>query len=164
MILKTKKDQRNIFWNKIEREIQRRGKNKDKLFKLSGKWKKFVRNQDGFRVYAVDSEWIRDNLSVIFGHGGHGYVHEFIPLNEIWVSTKHNKESDWSACVCKNLKNKPIKDGVKVSKDYFNSTVIHEISEFYDMKKGTEYWSAHQIANQKERKIKLLKNPTTDNL
>lgn len=164
MRIKEKKDSRNIFWGKIEKEIQRRGKNKDKSFKLAGKWKKFVRNQDGFGVYAVDAKWIRDNLSVTFGHGGHGYVHEFIPLNEIWISARHNKESDWSACVCRNLKNKPIKDGVKVSEDYFNSTVIHEISEFNDMKKGMEYWPAHQRADQKERELKLLKSPTTDNL
>lgn len=164
MIFKAKEYPRNIFWNKIEKEIQRRGNSKDKSFKLSGKWKKFVRNQDGFRIYAVDGKWIRNNLGVVFGHGGHGYVHEFIPLDEIWVAAEHYRESDWSKCRCRNLKNKPLKNEARVSKDYFDSTAIHEISEFRDMKKGMEYWPAHQRADQKEREIKLLKSPTTDNL
>jgi len=149
MSIKFKKDNRDKLWSELELKIQKRAKKKDKKFILSGKWKKFIRRQEGFKVYAVDGEWVRNNLSVIFGHGGHGYVHEFIPRNEIWISTRHYED-----CGCENIKN-----GQKVSKAYFDSTVIHEITEFKEMKKGMIFWKAHQIATQKEVEAGILKNP-----
>lgn len=152
MAKKYKKDTRSKFWAKLELEIQKRGNKKDKTFVLSGKWKGFVRKQDGFKVYAVDVDWVKNNLSVIFNHGGHGYVHEFIPKNEIWISTNH-----FDGCDCKN-----VVKGQRVSKNYFDSCVIHEITEFKEMKKGKSYWEAHQIALQKEIDIGLLKDPYTE--
>ncbi|MBU1935060.1 hypothetical protein KKF04_03310, partial [Patescibacteria group bacterium] len=145
------KDKRDKLWGKLEADIQSRGNKKDKKFTLKGKWKKFVRMQDGFKVFAVDGTWVRNNLSLIFGHGGHGYVHEFIPLDEIWISTHHYDENKWNNCGCDN-----IKKNQKVSKAYFDSTVIHEITEFKEMEKGKSYWTAHQIALDKEREIRLL--------
>lgn len=142
-----KKDKRDRLWAKLELKIQRGAKNKDKNFRLTGKWKKFVGKQDGLNVYAVDGEWVRHNLSVIFGHGGHGYVHEFIPHNEIWISARHFKN-----CGCKGTKNNQ-----KISRAYFKSTVLHEIVEYKEMKKGMNYWRAHQIALQKEKEAGLLK-------
>lgn len=141
MKIKFKKDDRDKLWTELEIDIQKRGEGKDKKFVLKGKWKKFVRKQDGFSVYAVDGEWVRNNLSIIFGHGGHGYVHEFIPLNEIWVATHH-----FENCGCSNVKN-----GQKFSQQYFDSTVIHEIAEFKEMEKGLIFWEAHQIALEKEK-------------
>jgi len=77
-------------WAEIELDIQKRGNRKDKKFILSGKWKKFVKMQNGFKLFSVDGKWIRDNLSISFNHGGHGLVHEFIPLDEIWVDEYHH--------------------------------------------------------------------------
>ena len=148
--MKFKKDNRDKLWAELELKIQKRARKKDKKFILSGKWKRFVRKQDGFKIYAVDGEWVRNNISVIFGHGGHGYVHEFIPNDEIWIDTHH-----FDGCDCENL----VKKVQKVSKKYFDSTVIHEITEFKEMKKGSIYWKAHQISLQKEIKIGILKNP-----
>lgn len=150
--MRFKKDTRDKLWARLERDIQSRGRKKDKKCALSGKWKKFVRKQNGSKIYAVDGEWVRNNLSVIFGHGGHGYVHEFIPLDEIWVGTQH-----FDGCDCKN-----VKKNQKASRPYFDSTAIHEITEFKLMKKGMIYWRAHQIALQKEIEVGLLKDPHTE--
>lgn len=152
-----RKDNRNKLWAKLELEIQNKVNKKDKNFVLSGKWKKFVRKQDGFKIYAVDGKWIRNNINIIFGHGGHGYVHEFIPTDEIWVSTHHYRESQFVKCICKTARRNQ-----RVSKKYFDSTVIHEITEFKEMKKGTTFWKAHQIALQEEEKRGLLKDPYDD--
>lgn len=149
MKIKFRKDKRDKLWADIEIDIKRRGNKKDKKFILTGKWKKFARKQDGFKVFAVDGEWIRNNLSVIFGHGGHGYVHEFISLDEIWVATHH-----FEGCECRNVRN-----GQKASQQYFDSTSLHEIAEFEEMKKGMLYWKSHQIALQKEIEAGFLKDP-----
>lgn len=133
------KDRRSKLWAKLESKIRRGAQKKDKKFILRGSWKRFAGKQDGFLVYAVDGEWIRNNLSVIFGMGGHGYVHEFIPNNEIWVATHHL-------------------DGDKASQQYFDSTVIHEIVECEEMKKGRIFWKAHQVAIRAEKEAGLLKN------
>lgn len=142
-------DSRDKLWSELEKDIQKRTARKDKRFLLSGKWKRFLRKQEGFSIYAVDGEWIRNNLSVIFGHGGHGYVHEFIPLNEVWISTHH-----FEHCGCLKVKKQQ-----KCSKAFFESTIIHEITEFREMKKGKTYWEAHYLALKKEREAGLLKNP-----
>jgi len=140
MKLKFKKDNRNKLWAELELETQKRANKKDRGFVLNGNWKKFVRKQDGFKIFAVDGEWVRNNLTIIFGHGGHGYVNAFIPLNEIWVATHH-----FDDCGCSN-----IKKGQKFSQQFFNSVIIHEIAEFKEMERGKIFWKAHQIALQKE--------------
>lgn len=147
-----KKDDRSKLWPKMELSIQKRGEKKDKSFTLNGKWKKLVRKQDGFKVFAVDVEWIRNNLSVIFGHGGHGYVHEFIPVDEIWIATHDVPYFEEYYPLSK-------KRPRKLSREYFDSAVIHEIAEFKEMKKGMVYWKAHQLALQKEREAGLLDDP-----
>lgn len=149
-----KKDTRRLTWAELENDIQKRATKKDSKFRLKGKWKKFLRIQDGLKIYIIDGEYIRNNLSVIYGHGGHGYVHEFIPLDEIWASTHH-----YDTCNCDNLKKK----NQKCSKEYFESTIIHEIEEFKRMKKGMKFHHAHQMALKKEREVGLLKDPTAEN-
>lgn len=151
------KDKRDKLWAELEADIQARGGKKAAGLTLKGKWKKFIRTQDGFKIFAVDGAWVRNNLSVIFGHGGHGYVHEFIPLDEIWIGIRHFHENEWSQCGCKN-----IKKNQKFSKKYFVSCVIHEIMEFKEMKKGKPYWIAHNIALDKEKEAGLLSDPNTD--
>lgn len=150
--MKIPKDDRNPLWAEIESKIQERADKKDPDFSLSGQWKKFVRDQDSFKIFSVDGEWVRNNLSIMFHHGGHGYVHEFIPLDEIWIETHH------CHCNCKNVRN-----GQKISMAFFESTIVHEITELELMKKGVIYWDAHQLAIQKEREIGLLKDPYEDN-
>ena len=157
MALKSKKDTRDKLWAKLELEIQNRANKKDKNFVLFGKWKRFLRKHGGFKIYAVRGRWVRNNLSVIFGHGGHGYVHEFIPKDEIWISTHHYNETPLNKCGCRVSKKNQ-----KVSKKYFDSTILHEITEFKEMRKGKTYWKAHQIALREEIRAGLLKDPYTE--
>lgn len=152
-----KKDPRDKLWARLEANIQTRASKKDRHFKLSGPWKKFVRRQNGFKIYAVDGTWIRVNLSVIFGHGGHGLVHEFIPLDEIWIARRHYWENPWSFCDCKG-----VKDRQPVSRNWFDSCVLHEIDEFRTMKKSSPYWPAHRQALKKEKRWGLIKDPFSD--
>lgn len=145
-------DNRKITWKELESDIAQYAKKKDKNFKLSGSWKIFERKQDGFSIYRVDGEWVRANLSIIFGHGGHGYVHEFIPHEEIWVDVKH-----YSNCDCKKVAQKRL-----ISQRYFESTVVHEITEWKKMKTGISFWKAHHIGLQAENNLKLLLNQYTE--
>ena len=153
-------DRRVLFWMDVEDEVQRRAKKKNLNFSLTGplarRWKRFVREEDGFKIYAVKGETVRNNLSVIFGHGGHGYVHEFIPLDEIWVDTHHY--ACLGGCGCDNLKRK----NQLVSSKYFESTIIHEKTEFWLMAKGIIFYQADQIARREEIKMGLLPDPTSE--
>ncbi|OGN05925.1 MAG: hypothetical protein A2746_02390 [Candidatus Yanofskybacteria bacterium RIFCSPHIGHO2_01_FULL_44_22] len=147
-----KKDTRDKLWKKLEAEIQERAADKDRNFILRGSWKKFIRKQGGLKVFQVDGEWVRNNLSAIFGHAGHGYVHEFIPLNEIWVGIRHPAK-----CVCRNVeKNR------KMSQRFSDSAVLHEITERKEMRRGMIFWKAHQVALQKEKEAGLLKDPFSE--
>ena len=148
------KDNRKLKWNDLEDDIQERSQKKDKNFKLSGKWKNYKEDRDGFKVFIVDGEWVRNNLSVIFGHGGHGLVHEFIPHNEIWIASHHYKIKGRNGvsvgCGCN-------KGNQKLSDEYFESCTIHEISEYNLMKtSGMNYWTAHNISLDVEREIGLI--------
>jgi hypothetical protein len=146
-------DRKSRCSKEIALAIQGRAKNKDKNFILTGKWKRTVGIRDGFKICAVDGEWIRNNISILYGAGGHGYVHEFIPLNEIWVSTRH-----FPGCGCGNLKSQD----QFVSQQYFESTAIHEITESKEMEKGLPFWKAHEVALQMERDVGILKDPHTE--
>jgi hypothetical protein len=150
--MKKKKDNRELTWEELEDDVQSRYSYKDPDFKLEGKWKEFVRNQDDFKIYLVDGSWVRNNLSVIFGHGGHGIVHEFIPNDEIWISSHHWYDNKFNHCECPCNK-----ESSKVSENYFDSCVIHEITEFKEMKKGKNYWHAHQVAINKENEFRKTK-------
>lgn len=153
------RDRRNPFWRTLEKTIQSRAKKKDRSFRLSGTWKKFLRMENGYNIFAVNGTWIRNNLSAYFGHGGHGFVHEFIPLDEIWVSTHHYDEGDEDVSKC-NCTVK--KKGQKVSKKYFESTLLHEMTECIEMKIGKPYWEAHNIALDAEREAGFLVDPFED--
>lgn len=147
----TPKDTRKITWPEIEEDIQQRAPKKDPLFRLAGPWKKLVGTHDGFQIYLVDGTWVRNNLSVHYGHGGHGIVHEFIPNDEIWVSTHHFN------CGCKD-----VKPGQPVSREWFESTMEHEITEFKNMSLGRDFWQAHNQALEKEEDLGLLPDPYSD--
>lgn len=153
-------DRRLLFWMDLEDEIQKRAPRKDPNFSVTEpscrSWKKFVKEEDGFKIFAVNGEKVRNNLSVMFGHGGHGYVHEFIPLNELWIDTHHY--TCLGGCGCDNLKRK----NQRVSPEYFESTVIHEKNEFWAMARGKNFYQADQIARQEEARAGLLPDPDSE--
>lgn len=143
------KDNRVVTWSNLEKDAQERAPNKDSNFKLEGTWKKFFGNQDGYKIYIVDGEWVRNNLSLLFGHGGHGYVHEFIPNDEIWISDKHFL-SDGNEC-CKGSH-----PGEKFTINFTKSTILHEITENKEMRNGKTYLISHNIALDAEREAGFL--------
>ena len=153
-------DRRVLFWMDVEDEIQKRAPRKDPKFSLTEplcrNWKKFIRKEEEFEIFAVNGEKVRNNLSVMFGHGGHGLVHEFIPLNEIWVDMRHYV--CLGGCDCDNLKRK----NQLVSQAFFDSTVLHEKTEFLEMNKEKCFYEADQIARQAEMRIGLLEDPATE--
>jgi len=155
-VLTEAKDEHDEFWGKIEEEVQKVALLKDPTFRLRGTWKELIRvDEDGFKLCKVDVHWIRHNLNANFGHGGHGFVYEFIPLDEIWASGTH------SLCVCLDLGSK---EGDPVSEAYLESTFLHEIVEFKEMRDNKlTYWEAHQIALQAEIEAGLLKDPYKEN-
>jgi hypothetical protein len=143
-----REDNREPHWKEIEKQVQSRAFSKDKNFRLSGKWKKFIRKEGDLAVYKVESEWVRNNLSVHWAHGGHGFVYEFIPMDEIWVGDTHPV-----GCECQGLNQKR-----GISERYFESTVVHELVELGHMRAGMIYWEAHQLAIVAEHKLKKLVN------
>lgn len=141
----SKSDSRNLLWSEMEKEIQDNAKSKDPNFSLDGDWKEHVGNKDGFKIYAVDGDWVRRNLSFMFGSGGHGYVHEFIPHKEIWIS------------IIDEVTRK------RTSQKYFMSAMYHEIEEWKQMNGGKIYFKAHQDALRLELKLGILSDPYEDN-
>jgi hypothetical protein len=108
--------------------------------------KEFIRNESGFKVYAVDGQFIRDNIETDFIGGGHHYVeydskngkicYNWIPENEIWIEKSFSPKDR-------------------------EAFVKHEISEAVNMRdKGKNYSEAHGDATDKEMqfrdKIKYL--------
>jgi len=80
--------------NDIDTAVRSRWNLKDSKLDISGLPKELIGSKDGFKIYEVDGEWIRNNLDTTFGTGGHGLVHSYIPLDEIWVYPV--KENKWS--------------------------------------------------------------------
>jgi hypothetical protein len=153
MKIKFRKDNREKYWKIEEAIIQKQVKKKDEKFVLSGPWKKFIKSQHGLKIYSVDGEWMRYNIMWWWGHGGHGYVCEYIPLDEIWISDTHPEK-----CKCKN-----VKKNRELSQRYFESTLYHESLERNLMEKGIIYWKAHQIALDLEKKLELIKTGYFEN-
>jgi hypothetical protein len=141
----------------VEADIQMRAPNKDRSFKIGGSWKKYLFDMHGYSVFAVNGSWVRTNLSILFGHGGHGYVHEFIPVDEIWVGTRHWDENEFNNCGCSQSV-----VSAAVSKEYFLSCVVHEIAECEQMKQGAPYLPSHIKSLKLEKALGLLQDPNKD--
>lgn len=124
---------RNWKIEDLEKETQRRSKNKDLNFRLSNFIAEYLFRIDKFEIYEVDGEWIRNNLNSWWGWGGHGKVYPFIQNDQIWITKDHADIEEMSR------------------------TIIHEIYEYKLMSK-LSYWKAHQIALKEEHKHpKMLK-------
>lgn len=136
-------------WAAIELEIQRNGRHKDWFFRPGGDWKTFYMDRYGFKLFVVDVDWVNVNLSIAFGHGGHGMIHEFIPHDEIWVSDLHPS----TGCFCKGVIDR------QLSPRFRESTILHEVEEWRWMMEGMPFDQAHQLALKAEMSSSWLKNP-----
>ena len=138
-------DDRTLSWAEIERWIAARAGKRDPSYRPAGNWRTFLRKEGEFSVYTVDGLWVYNNLTVQFGHGGHGYVHECIPLDEIWVAKAHTGE-----CAYSNEDSAAHAVGTPISQRERDLIIVHEISECKLMAVGYDFWTAHHIAVRKE--------------
>lgn len=120
----------------VEAAIASRWYRKDAAFQIEGLPKTRLGESAGFTIYRIDAEWIRDNLDTTFGTGGHGLVHTFIPLDEIWVD---DREQPWP------------------------QVALHEAVEFHHMmEQNDEYWAAHQKALRAEHHARATPDTLED--
>jgi hypothetical protein len=93
--------------------------------------KDFFREQDGFKLYLVDGNAVRKD-HIEFTMGGHGYVYDYIPKDEVWID--------------ENLKDKP---------DDMEATIKHELFEIKKMRdEGLTYDDAHELASNMEKEVR----------
>lgn len=108
----------------IEKAIASRGLRKDPSLKLEFPSKQLLGYAGGFTIYRVDSEWVRNNLTVMWGTGGHAFVHEMIPPHEIWVDP--------------------------VSQPWEQIALHEAVEHFHMYEEGLDYREAHEKANAAE--------------
>jgi hypothetical protein len=85
-------------------------------------WKKL---EDGLSVWIVDGRLVRSVFDIDFTEGGHDYVYEFVPENEVWIDN----------------------DVVHKERGY---VLLHELHERNIMSKGTPYSKAHMESSKIE--------------
>lgn len=110
------------------------GKNKYKIKKIGEHWD----GREKVWIWLVDGKKIRDNRFIVdFTQGGHHYVYNRIPENEIWIDD------------CNYAERYPV--------------VAHEAYERKQMKfKRKSYSKAHVMANREEKAFRT--NPSSDDL
>lgn len=110
-----KKDRMEIYKNESNIEKAKKNLRKTLLKKYSKK----------IKVWLVNGRTVRDLFFIDFTEGGHGYVYNFIPKNEVWVD-----------------------DDMSVRE--FKPVLVHELHERKLMIKDMAYEPAHKRANERE--------------
>lgn len=85
-------------------------------------WKKL---ESGLSVWIVDGRLVRSVFDIDFTEGGHDYVYEFVPQNEVWIDN----------------------DLEEIERPY---VLLHELHERNLMAKGWSYDNAHEDASKIE--------------
>jgi hypothetical protein len=85
-------------------------------------WKKL---ENGLSVWVVNGRMVRSVFDIVFTEGGHDYVYEFVPENEIWIDDAI----------------------VEVERSY---VLLHELHERNRMAKGWTYNKAHAESSRLE--------------
>lgn len=95
--------------------------------------KKLIMKIKDTKIYLVDGEEVRNKISVDFTMGGHGYVYDYVPEDEIWIED--------------------LKSGFDKK-----ATMYHELIERYIMKKyNMDYEPAHQLSTKLEYEMRKLR-------
>jgi hypothetical protein len=81
--------------------------------------------ESGIRVWIVDGRLVRSVFDIDFTAGGHDYVYEFVPFNEVWIDD------------CTLEKERPY-------------ILLHELHERNRMAEGWPYSKAHNESSKKE--------------
>jgi hypothetical protein len=139
-------DDRTLSWAELERWIAERASKRDPDYRPAGNWRTFLRKEGEFSVYTVNAEWVYNNLTVQFGHGGHGYVHECIPLDEIWVAKCHTGD-----CAYQEEEREAHRIGKEIDAHERDCIIVHEIAECLTMQRGDSFWVAHNKAMEVEQ-------------
>ena len=93
-------------------------------------YKKEIGKFQDITLYLVKGEEVRNKIAVDFTMGGHGYVYEFVPKDEVWIDDR-------------------------MSPFDIGCTIIHELIErLIMMRDGLEYSEAHEIATNFEYKLR----------
>ena len=91
--------------------------------------KELVNERDGYKIYVVDGNHVRDNIDCEFTNfGQHGRFH-FIPRNEIWLDEEHGRGE----------------------REPF---VAHAIKEAEEMNNGKSYKEAYECGLSEENKYR----------
>ncbi len=85
-------------------------------------WKEL---ESGVSVWIVDGRLVRSGFDVDFTEGGHDYVYEFVPQNEVWIDN----------------------DLEEAERPY---VLLHELHERNLMAQGWPYSKAHEDSSKKE--------------
>lgn len=91
----------------------------------------FADKETGLNVWLVDGKAVREQFNEDFIGGGHHYVYDFVPENDIW------------------LENTLVKDEIP----FF---LLHEMHEENKMRSGAEYQKAHNDASAVELEARKL--------
>jgi len=112
------------YANKIQVLLQQIGEDPQEQFKLA---KVELPLEINVKVWIVNGGYVRDNIpgGLEFIVGGHGYVYDFIPKDEIWMDDD-------------------------AAEDEFIYDLMHEFYERPLMKAGYEYSVAHERASEFE--------------
>jgi D-alanine-D-alanine ligase len=96
-------------------------------------WKREIgKLWDKTKILMIDGDFVRSHFSTDFTEGGHGFVYDYVPKDEIWVEAMINKEDQ---------------------EDNF----VHECVEYIFMKYlDKEYETAHDMALKVESASRLV--------
>ncbi len=84
---------------------------------------------NGVQVWFVKGRLVRSCYDVEFTEGGHDYVYEFVPENEVWIDDD-------------------------IHEDERGFVLFHELHERNLMAKGMDYDTAHEAASRLERRYR----------
>lgn len=84
------------------------------------------------QIWVVNGELVRDLFFIDFTEGGHHFVYDFVPYNEVWLDD----------------------DLIPAEREF---VLLHELHERYLMFKGKDYFSAHNSSSYIEYQCR--KNP-----
>jgi len=91
--------------------------------------KAYYGSVEGFHVFLVDAEYVRNNLDIDFNLGTHHGVNKFVPEGEVWIDSR-------------------------ISPSEIEAIITHEVKEAKLMEEGMEYEEAHEIATRKEKEVR----------
>lgn len=92
------------------------------------------KGEDDLDVYIVDGDWVRTNINVDFVEGGHGYVYDYVPKNEIWVEDMEDKKEMWFNFKHEQFERNLMKNNPKMSyEDAHDQAVAQETKQRHEI-------------------------------